>query len=97
MWISALVMVLLLAAIFIVFWGFLAGEKRADIAREITRLSGRRRVRCSICSHIYEDYPTEGITQCPICKSYNRIAESGSSLTAKIGPPAAPPDSRIRG
>ena len=59
-------------------WGGLpgAGWKRGD---EYLRLSGRQRIQCSICGNVYEDVPTEGLSKCPVCESFNEIGRGSES------------------
>lgn len=64
--------VFLVLAVGVVVWAYLAGERRAGLRSELRRLSGRERVRCHICGHIYEAVPVDGLSQCPFCDSFNQ-------------------------
>ena len=71
--------VFLVLAVGVVLWAYLAGERRAGLRSELRRLSGRERVRCHICGHVYEAVPINGLSQCPFCDSFNQSGPEEAS------------------
>lgn len=67
-------MVLLLG---VVVAGFLSDERRAAKRVDFLRISGRERIECQICRHVYEDVPVDGLTKCPVCGSFNQESGKG--------------------
>jgi len=82
MWdvVTLVITIFLVLAVGLILWAYLAGERRAGMRGELTRLSGRECIRCHICGHVYEAVPIDGLSRCSLCNSYNRSGgEAGSS------------------
>jgi hypothetical protein len=65
----------------VVVAGFLSDERRATKRTDFLRISGRERIECQICRHVYEGVPVDGLTKCPVCGSFNQ--ESGKGEAGK--------------
>ena len=71
-WVGIGITVFMVLAVGLIVWAYLAGERRAGMRSQLGRLSGRERIRCHICGHIYEGVPVDGLSQCPFCDSFNQ-------------------------
>ena len=70
---SILLVFFLVLLVGILMWAFLAEEWRAGARRDWLRISGRERISCQFCGHIYEDVPIEDLSKCPVCGSINKV------------------------
>lgn len=86
--------IFMVLAVGVVVWAYLAGERRAGMRSQLGRLSGRERIRCHICRHVYEAVPTDGLSQCPFCDSFNQSGPEPSP--ARGGKPQAEADQESR-
>jgi hypothetical protein len=88
MWVSILATIFLILALAVVVWGFVANERRSEVRHDLSRLSGRRRIKCNICAQVFEGVPMDGLVQCPVCGSFQ---DAGENVQEELPPPSKKP------
>ena len=91
---SILLVFFLVLFVGVLMWAFLAEEWRAGARRDWLRISGRERISCQFCGHVYEDVPIEDLSKCPVCGSFNKILkeeiEKSKEASGKDGEESSP-------